>query len=66
MRMRLGPDDRFTYDEAGRFRIRFGKRNSRSAREAVEMLVDELGRRAIGNRFITWELIREDSEIQTA
>ncbi len=66
LRMRLAPDDKFFYDDAGRFRVRFGGKDHHSAREMVELLVDELGRRAIGNRFITWESIRDDDEFQTA
>lgn len=66
LRMRLGPDERFSYHADGLFRFRLRDPDLERARLRAERIVDELGRRAIGTRFITWESLREEAEALSA
>ena len=66
LRMRLASDERYSYqpDDVIRFRLR--DPDPMAARLRAERIVDELGQRAIGNRFVTWESLREKAETLSA
>ena len=66
LRMRLGPEERFSYHPDGWFRFRLRDTDPMAARLRAEQIVDEFGRRAIGTRFITWESMREEAKALSA
>lgn len=58
LRRRMGPSDNFSFHPEGFFLIRLHGNDPANARLRAEDVVDALGRRALGERFISWHQIR--------
>ncbi|MCG8509861.1 MAG: hypothetical protein MI741_11600 [Rhodospirillales bacterium] len=65
-RDRLSPEDIFCFHPHGYFTIRTAGSDHSAAREQVEALVDNLGQRAIGERYVSWQFIHAMESRQVA
>jgi hypothetical protein len=65
-REQLSPEDKFSFHPHGYFTLQIADTDQSAARDTAEALVDRLGMRAVGDRYVSWQNIHTMEETRVA